>query len=607
MSNSVASKVSAASKICVVFVLLGDVLLTGIIFGWTSIKQVLVNETQYAELCKVLNETKSETFKADYNNWTTGDADAAESSLCPEQATELSLIFTVGSTVLSFGSLPVGFFLDSAGPVAVNVTGAVAIVAGLLAFAFAESSAFGWLFSLSYGLLGLGSWIFCAALPLCYSVHPSTVCPAPSCKTDSVVRVGGCLTMLASFPAAFLWPAAQSGILAAISCLFDASSVVFAVMAQLYFQDPQTFSRLNMFAVYTVRSCGLGRLGALLVVSATFSSTVVCFFALSVCLFAGHGLVQGIAALLLVGIVCSWARVNKEKKLEAAHPPLQQDSGDEKNEESIARASGPPKLNEQTLGEQLKSYEYTVILLFRYDRIRWKHAATTHALAFLRPERSPHMCSWVSAYAGVQRFISFSGCACASSSIHMLRCNYFIDTVDELLFAYDGPDYEFYETGTAIFSFVLPGGIIFIPIISWTVKRWGTVNNMQITNALGVLVGILSLVPSAKAQIATFAAFAAFRAYLYGVIATFIAEKFGLVSTLGHMHCLSCCDSASPRSNDTPQFSPCPAAFRQTCIRQRWGASRERSSPLQVSLTCCRYFLFCSFFAWFCPVCVCLT
>ena len=58
--------------------------------------------------------------------------------------------------------------------------------------------------------------------------------------------------MLASFPVAFEWPSAQAGILSAISCLFDASSVVFAILSQLFFANPEVYTREAMFIGYAV-------------------------------------------------------------------------------------------------------------------------------------------------------------------------------------------------------------------------------------------------------------------------------------------------------------------------------------------------------------------
>lgn len=90
--------------------------------------------------------------------------------------------------------------------------------------------------------------------------------------------------MLSSFPAAFLWPSSQTAILAAISCLFDASSVVFAIMAQLFFADPHLFQRRNVFSLYAVRR------------HVDVSLEVVCLFAVA----SGVALSLGMCAFFAV-------------------------------------------------------------------------------------------------------------------------------------------------------------------------------------------------------------------------------------------------------------------------------------------------------------------
>ena len=58
--------------------------------------------------------------------------------------------------------------------------------------------------------------------------------------------------MVASFAVSFEWPAAQATLLSAVSCLFDASSVMFALLKLAYVADPVTFSRRNLFLGYAV-------------------------------------------------------------------------------------------------------------------------------------------------------------------------------------------------------------------------------------------------------------------------------------------------------------------------------------------------------------------
>jgi len=113
------------------------------------------------------------------------------------------------------------------------------------------------------------------------------------------------------------------------------------------------------------------------------------------------------------------------------------------------------------------------------------------------------------------------------ASVHMLRCNYFIETVDDFLRLELGDDDGYYAD---IFSFVLPCGIVFVPFIESTVRTWGVYNTLHFTNAIGVLFGCLVFVPSLKVQVLNFFVFACFRAYLYATLNTMIAVSFGIDS-----------------------------------------------------------------------------
>ena len=82
---------------------------------------------------------------------------------------------------------------------------------------------------------------------------------------------------------------------------------------------------------------------------------------------------------------------------------------------------------------------------------------------------------------------------------------------------------------TTVFSFILPVGVVFIPVIDICVKKLGLVGTLHVTNVIGVIVGALSLVPDVHVQIANFLMFAMFRAFLYGIVGAFFAQTFGLV------------------------------------------------------------------------------
>merc|ERR1711874_448449 len=66
-----------------------------------------------------------------------------------------------------------------------------------------------------------------------------------------MLAAGGIVTMISSYPVSFEFPKYQPAILAAISCLFDASSLVFTIFLQL--KEKFGISRRDMFLGY----CGV--------------------------------------------------------------------------------------------------------------------------------------------------------------------------------------------------------------------------------------------------------------------------------------------------------------------------------------------------------------
>lgn len=149
-----------------------DLLLTGLVFGWAPLLLLLQEEGQYHELC----------------------TDPSEPT-CVAQENRLNLIFAVASVAMNAGALPVGMFLDRVGPRVTIAVAAVIEVSGLSMLALADSQTFD---------------VFVPAYVL--------------------IAFGGCITMMSSYPASFLIMRYQTAILAAISCLFDGSSVVFLVL-----------------------------------------------------------------------------------------------------------------------------------------------------------------------------------------------------------------------------------------------------------------------------------------------------------------------------------------------------------------------------------------
>ena len=101
--------------------------------------------------------------------------------------------------------------------------------------------------------------------------------------------------------------------------------------------------------------------------------------------------------------------------------------------ESDADKERPPvHMHDRTLGQQLQSFEFFTVLAF--------------------------------------------------ASMQMLRCNTYLNMQDNLLAFYgDDNDHELY---TKIFGFMLPSGVIFVPLIDWSIDRLGLGGTLHFTNFL---------------------------------------------------------------------------------------------------------------------------
>lgn len=182
----------------VITVFASNILFTGLVFGWAPLLLMLQNEKQYGELCE--NDT------ALIHNSDSDDLGFA----CAAQENKLNLIFVVASVIMSAVSLPIGIFMDYAGPMKAIALAAVVELSGLFLMAFADSQTFD-IFIPAYTMLALG----------------------------------GIVTMMASYPASFVIVEYQTMILAGINCLFDGSSVVFLILYSM--QSTFGTSRQQLF------------------------------------------------------------------------------------------------------------------------------------------------------------------------------------------------------------------------------------------------------------------------------------------------------------------------------------------------------------------------
>eukprot|EP01088_Endostelium_zonatum_P006297 TRINITY_DN1840_c0_g3_i1.p1 TRINITY_DN1840_c0_g3~~TRINITY_DN1840_c0_g3_i1.p1 ORF type:complete len:513 (+),score=75.56 TRINITY_DN1840_c0_g3_i1:75-1613(+) len=96
--------------------LIESLLCSGVIFGWPPLLLVLQKEKIYSDLCPI-----------------------NQPNTCDEQEEKLNLIFVVASTCFSCCVLPLGWFLDWAGPRLSLAVGSAMFLAGCLLFGFSSN------------------------------------------------------------------------------------------------------------------------------------------------------------------------------------------------------------------------------------------------------------------------------------------------------------------------------------------------------------------------------------------------------------------------------------------------------------------------------------
>ncbi|GMF27920.1 unnamed protein product [Phytophthora lilii] len=331
---------------------------------------------------------------------------------------------------MNTGALPVGMFLDRAGPRVTIAVAAVIEVSGLSMLALADSQGFD---------------VFVPAYAL--------------------IAFGGCITMMASYPASFLIMRYQTAILAAISCLFDGSSVIFLVLYAAH--ERFGWSRRKLF---------LG----LAVVSA-------CVYLLLIFLWGLNE--KSLRPKRKSGVNNNGVVVSTPQREQLLVHGKANDNayGSVETEQVVPKripstptmANGDDaafRLVDVAITTQMKSFEFAYIVM----------------------------------YAGVQ----------------VLRATIYIGTANKLLENYGDREHGYLYT--KVFSFVLPMGFLFVPSIDYLVETRGLSKALLFTNVLGVLYNLVELVPILPLQCVAFFLFTAFRAFLYAIISAFTAKTFGL-------------------------------------------------------------------------------
>jgi len=258
--------------VLIVVALLEVLLTSGALFGWPAMTSILLDEGQYSERCPspVANTTLTPTTSSATSiatptpthtitstptptptpttptssstsartstsapattlaspSWLSTSlvrsslskarsSTAASSPPCKAQTEQLTLLFTIGSSVFTAISFPVGMCLDRIGPRYTNLIGSVCLLAGSLLFAFADSSTFN-------------------------SFIPAVI----------FTSIGGPATFLSQFHLSGLYPRHQSLIVSLVNGAFDSSTVVFLLFEVLH--STLDLSHHTLFLAYSV-------------------------------------------------------------------------------------------------------------------------------------------------------------------------------------------------------------------------------------------------------------------------------------------------------------------------------------------------------------------
>ncbi|KAG6976764.1 hypothetical protein JG688_00001033 [Phytophthora aleatoria] len=391
----------------VLAVCVSDLLLTGLVFGWAPLLLLLQEEGQYHELC----------------------ADPSEPT-CTAQENRLNLIFAVASVAMNAGALPVGMFLDRAGPRVTIAVAAIIEVLGLSMLAIADSQTFD---------------VFVPAYVL--------------------IAFGGCITMMSSFPASFLIMRYQTAILAAISCLFDGSSVMFLVLYAAHERFGCT--RRELFLRLAVVSAGVY-----------------------------------LVLIFLWGL--------NEKSLRPKRRPGVNSNGVIVSTPQHEQLLVNRQANDGAYGS-VEVQQHTTTRILSTPTMGKEDDAAFHLVDIdLIKQMKSFEFAYIVMYAAVQ----------------VLRATIYIGTANKLLENYGDREHGYLYT--KVFSFVLPMGFLFVPSIDYLVETRGLSKALLFTNVLGVLYNVVELVPILPLQCVAFLLFTAFRAFLYAIISAFTAKTFGI-------------------------------------------------------------------------------
>ncbi|KAI0530249.1 MFS transporter [Xylaria digitata] len=198
-----AYKVSAGKRFAqVVFGAIMCCLASGIVFGFASLKPILIAEGVYSELCAV----------------NTSDEDVSDRIPCPEQDMRLNLFFVAASITTNITALFAGYALDHYGRRTCYITAALFIAAGsvLMGYAFAIPKFDGYIVG------------------------------------NVMLSIGGTFLFVPSFRLANAFPKYSGLIVAVITGSFDASAAVLLLYRLAWEATNGSFTPNRFFFAYTI-------------------------------------------------------------------------------------------------------------------------------------------------------------------------------------------------------------------------------------------------------------------------------------------------------------------------------------------------------------------
>jgi hypothetical protein len=287
------------------------------------------------------------------------------------------------------------------------------------------------------------------------------------------VSIGGCFFAFSSFHVSFLWKKHQTLVLAAVSCLFDGSTVVFAVF--YFIHETFGLSRRTLFLAFAV-----------------------------VTIF--------VASAVIIG----WNLNSRASRKEPSATPNSAQATPFLEEEALSDVGEEPQAIQDVCSE---SQELLIGI-----------SEASVASDFVCPPRSQLPLVGRSFVQQIQTFEYFF--IVIMATVHVLRSNFYLGTVGTML--EDMGDADTGYATTRVVGYAIPMGFCVIPFIGAMVERFGLVGAFQIVNILGIIYNCLNLVPILKVQIVTAFVYTTYRAFLFSIIATFNAQIFGL-RTMGRI------------------------------------------------------------------------